>query len=372
MDKQNLREQIERIINVPLDKKTISTATWKNWVKSAQADGQSTHVMPPSLIVHEDQCYMLWKQGSSQTDLLHCASDLLSERERQWLETLLWLDLSSRKSSSLTTGGDEQQAVQFGQWIVERLQAKDTQAEVPDSFSWKTKMFAPVIPFLLVAEHSHREGPSYAHLYKLLKSYFGGELVIFPLSDKEWCILVPESLASSGEQDEDPDNKETMEEMLTSFCLGLYELLAAEWVGESNLTVAYPFTPVKGIPSIVSRMRETIYLGRTFHITENIHLPWELHLEQLVYSIPDEVRKQFMKRVVTKTEQFGDSETMGTLQTFFQYDCSVSETAKRLYIHRNTLLYRLDKIKQETGLDVRSFSDAVLVKLILLLYKVTK
>lgn len=50
----------------------------------------------------------------------------------------------------------------------------------------------------------------------------------------------------------------------------------------------------------------------------------------------------------------------------------MSETAKKLYIHRNTLLYRLDKFKNETGLDVRTFHDAVLVKLALVLYKVTK
>ncbi|WP_420871911.1 helix-turn-helix domain-containing protein [Cohnella rhizosphaerae] len=53
-------------------------------------------------------------------------------------------------------------------------------------------------------------------------------------------------------------------------------------------------------------------------------------------------------------------------------DCNVSETAKRLFIHRNTLLYRLDKLKQEAGLDVRSFNDAILVRLLMLLYKVTK
>ncbi|MFD2881944.1 PucR family transcriptional regulator [Paenibacillus rhizoplanae] len=61
-----------------------------------------------------------------------------------------------------------------------------------------------------------------------------------------------------------------------------------------------------------------------------------------------------------------------TLETFFEMDCNVSETAKKLYIHRNTLLYRLDKIKQETGADVRSFGDAAIVKLAMLLYKVTK
>ncbi|MDT2192264.1 helix-turn-helix domain-containing protein [Paenibacillus larvae] len=66
-----------------------------------------------------------------------------------------------------------------------------------------------------------------------------------------------------------------------------------------------------------------------------------------------------------------DTETQTTLEQFFGLDCNVSETAKKLYIHRNTLLYRLDKFKQETSLDVRNFHHAVLVKIALLLYKVT-
>jgi DNA-binding PucR family transcriptional regulator len=67
-----------------------------------------------------------------------------------------------------------------------------------------------------------------------------------------------------------------------------------------------------------------------------------------------------------------DSETLMTLEQFFAMDCNVSETAKKLYIHRNTLLYRLDKFKNATGIDVRSFNDAVLIRVALLLYKVTK
>jgi DNA-binding PucR family transcriptional regulator len=67
-----------------------------------------------------------------------------------------------------------------------------------------------------------------------------------------------------------------------------------------------------------------------------------------------------------------DTEMYLLLEQFFTHDCNVSETAKSLYVHRNTLLYRLDKFKQETGLDVRNFNDAVLVQVALLLYKVTK
>ncbi|MGZ9586940.1 PucR family transcriptional regulator [Paenibacillus marinisediminis] len=372
MDKKDLRAQIERIINVSLEDATISTATWRSWVEEAQDAGQSSTVSPVVLVEHEGRCYMLWKHGSLNTELLHCDAAYLPVKERQWLEMLLWMDMSNRKNSSTGAASDEQQVVQFGQWIMDRLLEKDLQAQVPDTFSWKSKLFQSVVPFLLAAEHSHREAPSYSSLYKLLKSYFGGEVMVVPLTEKEWLILVPEQLTHSYEQDEEVDHKETVEEMLTSFCSGLYELLAAEWIGESHMSVGYPFSPIVGLPATVSQLRETIYLGRTFHVTDSIHLPWEVHLEQLVYSIPDEVRKQFMKRVVTKNDSFTDSETLATLETFFQFDCSVSETAKRLYIHRNTLLYRLDKIKQDTGLDVRTFSDAVLVKLILLLYKVTK
>lgn len=371
LEKKNLREQIERIINESLVETTISTITWRSWLAEALESGQEAAVSPVVLIERDNRCYMLWKPGSLQTELLSCEAAKLKPKERKWLEMLLWMDLSQRKNV-ISGHADEQQAVQLGQWVMERMQDKNLQAQLPDIFTWKSKLFQSVVPFLLVAEHSHRDTPSYNSLHKLLKSYFGGEITVVPLTEKEWLILVPESLTTSNEQDEDSDEKESVEEMLTSFCLGLHELLTTEWVGETHLSVGYPCSPVMGLPSVVSQLRETIYLGRTFHVTDTIHLPWEVHLEQLVYSIPDQVRKQFMNRVITKSDSFTDPETLTTLETFFQYDCSVSETAKRLYIHRNTLLYRLDKIKQETGLDVRAFSDAVLIKLILLLYKVTK
>ena len=373
MDKKDLREQIERIIEVSLQETNLSTATWKAWVEAAQAQGQlASAVAPAVLIEREGLCFMLWKSNASKVELLSCDKKLLPAKDRQWLEMILRAEQLNQKQPSYSTNGDEMHAQQFGQWIMERLQDKDLQAQVPDQFSWKSKLFQSVVPFLLLAEQSHREAPSYSSLYKLLKTYFGGDLTVLPLSEKEWLILVPESLTESSEQEDAAEDKETVEEMLTAFCLGLHELLAAEWVGDNHLSVGYPFSPVMGLPSVVSQLRETIYLGRTFHVTDSIHLPWEVHLEQLVYSIPNEVRKQFLRRVVTKNDSFSDPETLSTLETFFQYDCSVSETAKRLYIHRNTLLYRLDKIKQESGLDVRTFSDAVLVKLILLLYKVTK
>jgi carbohydrate diacid regulator len=95
-------------------------------------------------------------------------------------------------------------------------------------------------------------------------------------------------------------------------------------------------------------------------------------LERLLNTIPEAQRAKFVEQALKRTDVFLEPEILTTLETFFALDCNVSETAKKLYIHRNTLLYRLDKLKQETELDVRLFRDAVLVKIILLLYKVTK
>lgn len=371
MDKQALQLQIERLTGMRLESQHISTAQWEDWISAAVGlkDGTPS---ARTMVKHNEEWYLLWKLGKTTTEVMKLQGKSLSEQELQWLELVLLMQHQPKPAMDTVHVTDEQQAYLIGQWIIEHMRDGDSAAEIPDSFSWKTKMFTQTVPFLLVAEHAHRDEPGYKHLYKLLKSYFGGELILLPLSDKEWLILCPEQLIQVSEADEDVETKETMEEQLTSFCLGLYELVASEWVGDSQLSIGYPFAPVKGMPSVVSQLRETMYLGRTFHVTDNIHLPWELHLERLVNSIPDPVRKQFLQRVVTKADSFNDVETLSTLDTFFQHDCSVSETAKRLYIHRNTLLYRLDKIKHETGLDVRQFTDAVLVKLILLLYKVTK
>jgi carbohydrate diacid regulator len=64
-----------------------------------------------------------------------------------------------------------------------------------------------------------------------------------------------------------------------------------------------------------------------------------------------------------------DNETMLTIQKFFENNLNVSETARQLYIHRNTLVYRLEKIKRLTGLELTSFDDAVIFKLAILVKK---
>lgn len=264
----------------------------------------------------------------------------------------------------------EAEALQLGKWLHQQLEQEKDDAEIPDEITLKGQLFGDMIPFLLVNENVHNTPISYRALMKLLRSYFDSAVLLIPLQEKEWLILARKDLLTDGEDKEDEEESE--DDLLSQTCMGLHELIASEWVGVFHLAVAPAIVPVKSLTGSLALLRETIVLGRVFQVGEYIHLPWELHLERLVNSIPDMRRRQLLGQIGDYTSVLSDKEMLLTLETFFEMDCNVSETAKKLYIHRNTLLYRLDKIKQETGADVRSFSDAAIVKLTMLLYKVTK
>ncbi|MNZ87197.1 Leucine-rich protein [compost metagenome] len=198
------------------------------------------------------------------------------------------------------------------------------------------------------------------------------DVLLIPLKSHEWLIWGSLSLLRDEDSDYDEQEEESLEDSLASIGLGLHEMLASEWIGDCHLAVAHPSAPAKSIIETTMLLRETINLGRKFHVGTNIHLPWMLQLERLLNAIPEAQRSKYLEQSLKRADLFVESELLNTIETFFALDCNVSETAKKLYIHRNTLLYRLDKLKQETGLDVRQFRDAVLVKIIMLLYKVTK
>ncbi|MBT2290480.1 helix-turn-helix domain-containing protein [Paenibacillus albidus] len=264
----------------------------------------------------------------------------------------------------------EVEARQLGSWLNSQLEQEKDDIEIPDDIALKGRLFGDTIPFLLSSENVHSPQITYRSLMKLLRSYFEKEILLIPLLEKEWLILARKELLTGGDDKEDEEDNE--DDLLAQTCMGLHELIASEWVGVFHLAVAPAIVPVKGLTGSVALLRETIVLGRIFQVGEYIHLPWELHLERLVNSIPVVRRRQLLGQIGDYTSLLADKEMLLTLETFFEMDCNVSETAKKLYIHRNTLLYRLDKIKQETGADVRSFSDAAIVKLTMLLYKVTK
>lgn len=268
---------------------------------------------------------------------------------------------------------EERYSQKLGQWLNERTEAGEYHADLPEDISAKVALYEEMIPFLLTNESEHSANTTYKSLQRLLRSYFDGEIVLVPLQEKEWLVLADPQLLDGLMDEKDEVAGDGDQDLLSLFCMGLYELVSNEWVGDFHIAAIPAVKVQQGLPDGLRHLRETMIIGRTFQVKEHIHLSTGLHLERLLFSIPEGQRSRFLEEYASHhTDVFEDTETLSTLESFFELDCNVSETAKRLYIHRNTLLYRLDKIKQETGLDVRSFGDAVLVKITLLLYKVTK
>lgn len=319
--------------------------------------------------IFEERIYFPYDDGSGDPVAFIVCEHQITGKERQLIAVLL---------AGLQRGGavcypqepsEEERMKQFGRWLLQNTGGIEVGGLPPVGLKLTERLAKRMVPLLLQGDGLYA---SYAQLNKLLDSYLGDDVLLVPLEQKEWLVLACENAVFGTEEERDKDFPETVEEVLTAFALGLYELIASEWGGVFHVAVNRPFLPIEGVSGTLALLRETMYLGKLFHVAEHIHFPWELRLERLLYSIPDEQRQRFIQQDGIHSGMLGDVETLGTLTTFFQLDCNVSETAKRLYIHRNTLIYRLDKIKQETGLDVRTFNDAVVVRLILLLYKVTK
>ena len=116
--------------------------------------------------------------------------------------------------------------------------------------------------------------------------------------------------------------------------------------------------------------KNAINIGRSFHPKQNIFIYRRMMLERFLSSIPDETGLAFHQLMFNrKNARLFNDEILETIEKFFDNSLNLSETARQLYIHRNTLVYRLDKIQRSIGLDLRAFDDAVTFKLMMLLGK---
>lgn len=300
-----------------------------------------------------------------------CSTEAITRETKGLIELLILnnTEASFEETPVVYESDREQHLAELGQWLVRQLDDPSQHNSVPEHLSIATELGTEKIPFLLQCETPDAHRIRSKELNKLLESYFGELIILVPMREQEWVFLADEEIVM-GEAEE--DTVEARKDLLNAFCLGLYELVASEWAGVFHLSALLPCHPATQLAPATALLQESIQLGRAFHVAQHIHLPWDLQLERVVASVPQQQRLRFIKDTGKDTVLFNDSETLTTLETFFSLDCNVSETAKRLFIHRNTLVYRLDKIKQEIGYDVRSFESAVLVRLLLLMYKVTK
>ena len=111
-------------------------------------------------------------------------------------------------------------------------------------------------------------------------------------------------------------------------------------------------------------------VGKIFEENKHIMKYEQLGIGRLIYQLPSNLCKMFVGEVLHGISMSSfDEETLTTVAKFFENNLNVSETSRQLYIHRNTLVYRLDKLQKITGLDLRNFDDAIIFKIMLMVSK---
>ena len=145
--------------------------------------------------------------------------------------------------------------------------------------------------------------------------------------------------------------------------------------GINNLHVAYG-TIVNDIKEVSKSYKEAklaLDVGKIFFQEKNVIAYNTLGIGRLIYQLPIPLCKMFIREIFEgKSPDDFDEETLTTINKFFENSLNVSETSRQLYIHRNTLVYRLDKIQKSTGLDLRVFEDAITFKIALMVVKYMK
>ena len=130
---------------------------------------------------------------------------------------------------------------------------------------------------------------------------------------------------------------------------------------------------IKEVSRSYKEARMALDVGKIFFDERNVIAYSSLGIGRLIYQLPIPLCKMFIKEIFggKSTDDF-DEETLTTINKFFENSLNVSETSRQLYIHRNTLVYRLDKLQKSTGLDLRVFEDAITFKIALMVVKYMK
>lgn len=129
-------------------------------------------------------------------------------------------------------------------------------------------------------------------------------------------------------------------------------------------------TPVRHLRELADRYKEAemaIDVGKVFESDETVISYESLGIGRIIYQLPTTLCEMFLNEVFKKNPiESLDQETLYTINKFFENNLNVSETSRKLFVHRNTLVYRLEKIKKLTGLDLREFDNAIVFKVALM------
>ena len=153
----------------------------------------------------------------------------------------------------------------------------------------------------------------------------------------------------------------------------IISMLTKEGVKGVHVSYGTVVQEIKEVSRSYKEAKMALDVGRIFFDERDIIAYSELGIGRLIYQLPIPLCKMFIKEIFGgKSPDDFDEETLTTIHKFFENSLNVSETSRQLFIHRNTLVYRLDKLQKSTGLDLRVFEDAITFKIALMVVKYMK
>ena len=192
---------------------------------------------------------------------------------------------------------------------------------------------------------------------------------LFASKSKDFITAVDENniiLVKEVEEDQTYDDMDKIANIIL-------DMSNTEAMAKVSIAYGTMINDIKEVSRSYKEAKLALDVGKIFYSDKKVIAYSKLGIGRLIYQLPMPLCKMFIKEIFDgKSPDEFDEETLTTSNKFFENNLNVSETSRQLYIHRNTLVYRLDKLQKSTNLDLRVFDDAITFKIALMVVKYMK
>ena len=189
---------------------------------------------------------------------------------------------------------------------------------------------------------------------------------LFPDKSKDFVININEVEIALVKEIKPATESRDLEKLASS----ISDTLSSEFYTHCVVGIGTTVTGIKDLARSFKEAQSALEVAKVFDTDRTIVSYDNLGIARLIYQLPTTLCEMFLKEVFKRGSiESLDQETLFTIQRFFENNLNVSETSRKLFVHRNTLVYRLEKIKKLTGLDLREFEDAIVFKVALMVKK---
>lgn len=162
-------------------------------------------------------------------------------------------------------------------------------------------------------------------------------------------------------------------ESLEKIALTIQDMLNAEAMMSVKVAYGTVVQELKDVSKSYKEAKMALDVGKIFYVEKNVIAYSTLGIGRLIYQLPVNLCRIFIKEIFgDNIPEELDEEMLSTVNKFFENNLNVSETSRQLFVHRNTLVYRIEKLQKSTGLDIRTFDDALTFKIALMVVNYMK